>query len=157
MTEGTPKVERPSVAAAGDISPDLTPAGIDDYEVEGATDAAREAKVNAVRDVLTNAKPDEMAAVARWLDAVLAGTSPDDFGTLRRVILEQDEPVYGTIPMGTDDELVDALAQRRLPVPQPDVAQGVRGAEVPPAGGAAEAPGLGEGHRPACRDPVRGP
>ena len=26
------------------------------------------------------AQPEEMAAVARWLDAVLAGTSPDDFG-----------------------------------------------------------------------------
>ena len=41
------------------------------------------------------------------LDAVLAGTSPDDFGVLRRVILEQDEPVYGTIPMSSDDELVE--------------------------------------------------
>ncbi len=94
-------------AAQGDISPDLTTAGIESYEVAAATDGARQAKVNAVRDVLANARPAEMAAVARWLDAVLAGTSPDDFGTLRRVILEQDEPVYGTIPMSTDDELVD--------------------------------------------------
>jgi polyphosphate kinase len=91
----------------GDISPDLTGAGIERYEVSAATDGARQAKVSAVRDVLANAQPAEMAAVARWLDAVLAGTSPDDFGTLRRVILEQDEPVYGTIPMSADDELVD--------------------------------------------------
>jgi len=91
----------------GDISPDLSGAGIEHYEIDAATDGARQAKVNAVRDVLVNAQPAEMAAVARWLDAVLAGTSPDDFGVLRRVILEQDEPVFGTIPMNADDELVD--------------------------------------------------
>ena len=94
-------------AASGDISPELTPEGIERFEVGGAVEGAREARVNAVRDVLVNAQPEEMAAVARWLDAVLAGTSPDDFGALRRVILEQDEPVYGTIPMSPDDELID--------------------------------------------------
>ncbi len=97
---------KPHPTAAGDIAPDLSPEGIEDFEVAAATEGAREAKVNAVRDVLVNAQPEEMAAVARWLDAVLAGTSPDDFGVLRRVILEQDEPVYGTIPMSGDDELV---------------------------------------------------
>ena len=97
----------PRPTAAGDTSPDLSPAGIERYEVVGATEGAREAKVNAVRDVLANAQPDEMAAVARWLDAVLAGTAPDDVGLLRRVILEQDEPIFGTIPMSPDDELVD--------------------------------------------------
>ncbi len=93
--------------AMGDISPELTAEGIERYEVGRATDGARGSKVNAVRDVLANAQPEEMAAVARWLDAVLVGTSPDDFGVLRRVILEQDDPVYGTIPMSSDDELVD--------------------------------------------------
>jgi len=97
----------PRPTAAGDTSPDLSPAGIEGFEVGGATEGAREAKVNAVRDVLANAQPDEMAAVARWLDAVLAGTAPDDVGLLRRVILEQDEPIFGTIPMSPDDELVD--------------------------------------------------
>ena len=94
-------------SAEGDISPDLTDAGIEHYEVDAATNGARQAKVNAVRDVLANAQPAEMAAVARWLEAVLAGTSSDDFGMLRRVILEQDEPVFGTVPMSDDDELVD--------------------------------------------------
>jgi polyphosphate kinase 2 len=94
-------------AADGDTSPDLSPEGIARFEVTGAVEAARAAKVNAVRDVLENAKPEEMAAVARWLDAVLAGTAPDDIGLLRSGILEQDEPVYGTIPMSSDDELVE--------------------------------------------------
>lgn len=94
-------------ASAGDTAPELTAEGIETYEVGNAIDAARAAKINAVRDVLATAQPEEMAAVARWLDAVLAGTSPDDFGPLRRVILEQDDPVYGSIPMSNDDELVN--------------------------------------------------
>ncbi len=103
-TDNSPNTRR---TTDGDTSPDLTAAGIEGFEVMSATEGAREAKVNAVRDVLTNARPDEMAAVARWLDAMLAGTSPDDVPILRRVILEQDEPVYGTIPMSSDDELLD--------------------------------------------------
>jgi polyphosphate kinase 2 len=94
-------------AEEGDVSPSLAPEGIERFVVDDAVDGAREAKVNAVRDVLMNAQPEEMAAVARWLDAVLAGTSPDDVAALRRVILEQDEPVYGTFPLNADDELVE--------------------------------------------------
>ena len=36
------------------------------------------------------------------------GTSPDEFARLRSTILEQDEPVYGTVPLSSDDELVEA-------------------------------------------------
>ncbi len=98
---------KPRRSGEGDIPPDLTAHGIEQFEVDGAIDGAREAKVSAVRDVLANAQPEEMAAVARWLDAVIAGTSPDDLGPLRRVFLDQDEPVYGDIPMSSDDELVE--------------------------------------------------
>ena len=105
VASGAEPVRRPT--DEGDISPDLSAEGIERYVVGEATDGARLATVNAVRDVLANAAPDEMVAVARWLDAVLAGTSPDDFGVLRRVILEQDEPVYGTPPLSSDDELVE--------------------------------------------------
>jgi polyphosphate kinase 2 len=105
MTHGTNP--NPRRAAAGDISPDLSADGIERSQVEAAMDAARGTLVNAVRDVLANAKPDDMAAVARWLDAVLAGTSPDDDGLIRRVVLEQDEPIFGTVPMSSDDELIE--------------------------------------------------
>jgi len=105
MTTDSGPNARPAVA--GDTSPDLSEHGIERFVIDNAIEASRLAKINAVRDVLATAQPEEMAAVARWLEAVLAGTSPDDFGLLRRVILEQDEPVYGTIPMSGDDELVD--------------------------------------------------
>jgi polyphosphate kinase 2 len=103
-SDGTSDARR---SVDGDIAPDLSVEGIEEFEVAAAVEGGRAALVGAVRDVLANAQPAEMAAVARWLDAVLAGTSPDDLGDIRRVILEQDEPGYGTIPMSSDDVLVD--------------------------------------------------
>ncbi|MGD0882502.1 MAG: polyphosphate kinase 2 [Acidimicrobiales bacterium] len=94
-------------AAEGDVSPDLTPEGIEEYVVGGAITGAADARLNVVRDVLRHARPEDRIAIAAWLDAVIEGTSPDELGGLRRMILEQDEPIYGTIPLDADDELVD--------------------------------------------------
>jgi len=93
---------------AGDISPNLSPGGIEDYVVGEAVDGAVDERLNVVRDVLTNARPEDRLAVARWLNAIVDGSSPDELPGLRRVILEQDEPVFGTIPMDSDDQLVEA-------------------------------------------------
>ena len=60
-----------------------------------------------MQDVLAHAGHDERLEVARWLDAVLAGTSEDDQTLVRRV-LAQDPPQYGTPPMSSDDDLVEA-------------------------------------------------
>jgi len=104
-SDGTGAVRR---ASAGDISPNLTPDGIREYVVDEAVSGAVDERLNVVRDVLTNARPEERLAVARWLSAILDGTSPDEIPGLRRVILEQDEPLFGTIPMDSDDQLVKA-------------------------------------------------
>jgi polyphosphate kinase 2 len=104
-SDGTPEV-RPT--RAGDISPNLSPDGIEDYVVGEAVEGALDQQLNVVRDVLANARPEDRRAVARWLNAIVDGSSPDEIPGLRRIILEQDEPVFGTIPMRSDDELVDA-------------------------------------------------
>ena len=75
--------------------------------VRDSLEGARGGEVEAVRDVLANARPEEREAVARWLNAFLEGTPPDDLPALRRTILEQDEPVFGTVPLSDDDELVE--------------------------------------------------
>ena len=103
--EGSEQVRR---AADGDVSPDLSPEGIEDYVVSDATEAATDVLFNVVRDVLASSADEDRVAVAQWLNAMINGTSPDDLSGLRRVILEQDEPVFGTPPMSSDDELVDA-------------------------------------------------
>jgi polyphosphate kinase 2 len=97
----------PREAARGDIVPDLTPGPLEDYEADEAFDDASEERASAVRQVLDEAKPHDGLTVAEWLNAVLEGTSPDELSRLRSTILEQDEPVYGTVPLNSDDELVE--------------------------------------------------
>jgi len=97
----------PREAADGDVVPDLTPGPLEDYVVDEAVDDASEERASAVRQVLHEAGPDDRLTVAEWLNAVLDGTSPDELSRLRSTILEQDEPVYGTVPLNSDDELVE--------------------------------------------------
>ena len=99
--------KRPRPVAKGDRSPRLTQEGIETFEVEAATEGSRLAKFAAVRDVLQHAHRDELASVSLWLQAVLAGVSPDDAALLRGALLDEDEVVFGSPPMRTDDDLVD--------------------------------------------------
>jgi polyphosphate kinase 2 len=99
----------------GDIAPELEPDGLERFEVAQASDGAQGALVNAVRDVLAQADSEDMAAVARWLRSVIAGTSRDDAAMLGDVLLEEDEPVYGTPPIHQDDVLVDDWRQTVYP------------------------------------------
>jgi len=94
--------------AAGDVPPDLSAEGIEGYVVDAAVDHATTERLQVVREVLEEADPGDRRAVAEWLNAVLAGTAPDELPALRRVLLAQDEPVYGAPPMSEQDELVDA-------------------------------------------------
>ena len=91
----------------GDVSPHLDEQGIERFEVAQATDGAQEALVAAVRDVISGAGTDDVAAVARWLQAVAGGVSPDDAVALGTGLAAQDIPVYGTPPIHQDDLLVD--------------------------------------------------
>jgi polyphosphate kinase 2 len=100
--------DRPRPTAAGDIAEHLDPAGIEHHVVTDAVDGSTGTLVNAVQDVLAKADYEERVEVARWLDAVLAGTSDDDLSRVRSVLLAQDEPQYGTPPMSSDDELIEA-------------------------------------------------
>jgi polyphosphate kinase 2 len=94
-------------SAAGDVADDLSPAGIERFEVTEALEGAEGAKVSAVRDVLANAEPAELLTIARWLQAVLDGTSPDEAARLRDLAVHEDAAVYGKVPLNPDDELVD--------------------------------------------------
>lgn len=97
--------ERMRQAIHGDIATSMTAGGIASFEVREATEGAEAAKLAAVRDVLSNAGPDEMATVARWLQAVIEGTSPDEAMSLRAAALHEDQPVFGDLPIDPDDEL----------------------------------------------------
>ena len=98
--------ERMRQAIHGDVAPGHTERSIAAFEAAESQAGAEGAKVSAVRDVLQNAEPEEMVNVARWLQAVIDGTSPDEAMRLRDIFLQEDTPVFGEVPINSDDELV---------------------------------------------------
>ncbi|MCA9170344.1 MAG: polyphosphate kinase 2, partial [Planctomycetales bacterium] len=98
---------RPRRASQGDISPKLTPAGIENYVVDQASTAAREAKINAVRDVVGTVPPHDVDTLARVMEALMSGVSPDDAVALRNALLQNSELIATKLPANADDVLSD--------------------------------------------------
>jgi polyphosphate kinase 2 len=95
---------RPRKAAAGDIAPTLTTEAIERFAVGEATDAAQEAKLAAVRDVLDHIPAGDHAQMLASLEAILAGASPDDAAKLREALMAQRAAAAGVV-LSADDEL----------------------------------------------------
>ena len=95
----------PRKTAAGDTAPSLTPTGIELHAVSEAMDAALEAKKNAVKDVLTQAATGDKASLAKALEAIMAGASPEDAAALREALLSKDETPASKIPSSPDEQL----------------------------------------------------
>lgn len=102
--EGAPEAPRPT--AEGDTPPELTPVGVERFEVAEAIASAQGAKVAAAKAILVDAGSDELADVAHWVRAMLEGASPDDAEVLRAALLQSDHPIYGVPPINPDDELI---------------------------------------------------
>jgi polyphosphate kinase 2 len=99
---------RPRQAKAGDTPPVLTPAGIENFTVSESMDAAQEAKVAAIKDVLNNAAiAGGSPGLIESLQAVLAGSSPEDAALLRSVLLKKPGTAAGMPPLSPDEELAD--------------------------------------------------
>jgi hypothetical protein len=75
--------------------------------VAEAVDAAQEAKVAVVRDIIARAKAGESGALAKSLEAILTGASPDDAEALARALQQPVEFLAGRPPASPDDELAD--------------------------------------------------
>ncbi|MGE5337805.1 MAG: polyphosphate kinase 2, partial [Gemmatimonadota bacterium] len=93
----------PRPAAAGDTPPTLTPEGIEKFSVGEAVAAARESKVEAVRDILTRIPNNDRDTMMAVLEAILAGASPDDAAALRHALLQRQE--QQPPPIDPDQEL----------------------------------------------------
>ena len=91
----------------GDVSPRLTKAGIAEFSVEEAVDAATESKAYAMRDILTRAAKDDPAGLVESFDAILAGASPDDIVALRRLFSRREEEALRSRRAEADGELSD--------------------------------------------------
>ncbi len=105
---------RPRRVASGDTSPTLTPASVDRYVVSESTEAAQGAKTAAVTDIVANLSKSDVDNLAKSLEAIMAGASPEDAAILRKTLLNQPALVkaVGTSP---DDELSDDWRQGGYP------------------------------------------
>jgi len=91
--------------ADGDVAPDQSPGGIERFVVDKAHADAVAERLAVVKDVMADAEPEDMRGVAAWLNALIQGTSPDEYPGIRRALLQQDEALYGDIPLYDDDRL----------------------------------------------------
>jgi polyphosphate kinase 2 len=95
----------PRKASAGDISPTRTSPGIEAFTASEAAIGALEAKKNAVRDILLHAAAGDTASIAKALEAIMAGSSPDDAAALRDALLNSDDSPAARLPASPDDQL----------------------------------------------------
>jgi polyphosphate kinase 2 len=91
---------------AGDISPDLSPEGIENHRVTDATASRRQALEVAVRDIITRGTRD-ISATARALEAIVTGASDDDVQALLRSLQKAGQPFKKPSVSNPDEELAD--------------------------------------------------
>ncbi len=108
-----PAVPRP--ATSGDIAPARTPLTIERFAVGEAIDAARASKVEAVRDILAKATPDQVAEVAEAMRALMAGASPDDAIALRNALIDAPQAAFAHLPDNPDEELAPGWRHGEYP------------------------------------------
>lgn len=72
----------------GDMAPELDEVGIERFELNQSISAARESQAEAVTDIVQLGLPRDIPALAKALNAILAGASPDDAAMLRKLLKE---------------------------------------------------------------------
>lgn len=101
--KATRKSTRPT--ARGDTPPKLTVAGVEAFEVDQAVESATTSKIAAVRDILSRAELGEITGLAKSLEAVMQGASPDEAAALRKALLGDDIGVISKRHASPDDQL----------------------------------------------------
>jgi polyphosphate kinase 2 len=99
-----PKKPAARQVAQGDISPEQNREGIDNFVVNEAVDAATLAKTAAVEDIVATLGQTDTPSLARSLEAIMAGASPEDAAVLRKALLQQPTTRGAAHP---DDELAE--------------------------------------------------
>ena len=94
-------------AAAGDIPPEITAPGIERFTINETTQAARDSKSTAVRDIIDRMAGEDKTRVAESLRAILDGASPDDAAALLQALDHMQEADQRNAIRHADDQLAD--------------------------------------------------
>lgn len=99
--------ERTRRVNSGDTSPDISPEGVEHFEVSQATRAAEHAKIVAVEDIIQAASDNNIQTVADHLGAIVKGASPDDLAVLRKVLFQEELAAKVKTGVKADDALAE--------------------------------------------------
>jgi polyphosphate kinase 2 (PPK2 family) len=75
------------------------------YDLAEAAESAIEQKKVALRDIIASASVGDTASLAKTLEAIMTGSSPDDAQALRKALLGKDEAPAAKPATSPDDEL----------------------------------------------------
>jgi polyphosphate kinase len=99
---------QPRRTVEGDISPNMSAQGIEQFTVNEAVNAAQVAKITAVQDILERgAAAGSGPDLIQSLEAIFAGASAEDAEELRKVLLRQHLPGGPRLRRNPDEELAD--------------------------------------------------
>jgi len=92
-------------ASSGDTAPVKSAGGIQRHVVAESVNAAREAKINAVKDIVSGVPPHDVETLAKVLKAIMDGTSSDDAAVLRSALLLKPHDAQNEGVVKADDAL----------------------------------------------------
>ena len=96
----------PRRVASGDTPHARTSTAVEKFVVNQAIDAAQDSKVTAIKDIVEHLKGKD-AELSQALEAILAGSSPEDAAVLKKALMQREIPI-GVVPkLGPDAELSD--------------------------------------------------
>ena len=99
----------------GDTSQKISTRGIEDFTVSKKTTAAREAKINAVMDIIGSVPPHDVNTTVEVLQTILHGTSSDDAAVLRAALLGHADVAPSRESPSVDDELAPGWREGEYP------------------------------------------
>ncbi len=99
------KVKKVRQAVAGDVSPSLEPEALEEYVIEESVNAAQQSKITAVRDIIEKTPPHDIQTLARTLEVIIRGASPEDATILRNALLKKSSSGHGRRHSGPDEQL----------------------------------------------------
>ena len=91
----------------GDTAPILNAKGIEQFVVSESIDAAQQSKITAVQDIIATTPPHDINTLARTLEVIIGGASPEDATILRSALLKHTDSMGTRRRLGPDEQLSD--------------------------------------------------
>lgn len=94
-------------ASEGDTPPSLKPQELADFVVDESVSSAQESKISAVRDIIAQTPPHDIHTLARTLEVIIDGASPEDASVLRNALLKKTPTTHRRRHGSPDERLSD--------------------------------------------------